>query len=346
MSYFLNALKERVLSPPKCIVIDFSPALKKGCLTTYPDAIVAHDYFHSAQLLNRGLEKELIRRKRVNLDQIIRAHHKFRFVSLTAENTGTIPSYHTTIPFLQQMWEIFGELWTLRSEPNLQHFEAKWRQRSHTYHQMPERGVKTLGIEMSHLEPLRGFTVKGRDRCIAQLRTIWRRVIRDYRTMVEQKHHDFRTAKYIVLKNPANMSPTDHRLLRTALQTFPWLREVREVVQKFHYQFKATPPNYRSLSFLTPLLVDDAHPMLKSAILTLQTEEAGIFAFRRLWAEYPEYRQNIAIRSNREDLNCKVNKLVRNQYGFRQLRGSRIRLSQIWQASVIFSRRLIAQENL
>ncbi|MCF2140830.1 MAG: hypothetical protein K9W44_12310 [Candidatus Lokiarchaeota archaeon] len=63
----------------------------------------------------------------------------------------------------------------------------------------------------------------------------------------------------------------------------------------------------------------ESHNELRSVINTFIEKEHQIFAYRKIWAEYPHLEGDVGLRSNHEEVNRKINLVARNQYGFRGL---------------------------
>ena len=144
--------------------------------------------------------------------------------------------------------------------------------------------------------------------------------------------------------NPNNMNEFNRKKLRESLSEYPWLRPIREAIRDFHYQFKAPRSSWRSLSFLKEIVNNESHPDLKSAINTIIKSQDEIFAYRRIWDDYPALRGNCGIRSNHEQVNRKINMVARNQFGFRTTNSARFRLEGILGCPVIVSKHLLASE--
>ena len=189
--------------------------------------------------------------------------------------------------------------------------------------------------------PTCGITDKNMHNILSQVFLTWRKLIRRERKNYETQKKDFVKAKYVILQNPVNMSKKDNQNLRKFLKLFPWMKAIRKVVRKFHYQFKAPKSAQRSLNFMNEIIQPQSHKELKSVIKTFVEKEAQIFAYRKIWAQYPHLDGEVGLRSNHEEVNRKVNLVARNQYGFRSLQNIRLRLEHILKCPIIISEALL-----
>ena len=141
------------------------------------------------------------------------------------------------------------------------------------------------------------------------------------------------------------MTSYHKKKLRKVLKKFPFLRKYRQAIVKFHYQFNLNEETYPSLIFLKKLIKKDTHPRLRSAINTLIKEKDGIFKYRQILKKNPHLKEGKSIRSNHEQVNRKVNKVARNQFGFRSIKNICIRVEGILGCPVIVSKHLLADES-
>ena len=317
--------------------MDFSASLIAAAKEKFPHATIGHDYFHSSNLLNRGIMKELSKLKRTRFLNIISQFKQAMRVSLASEKENHLNTFKTEIPFLKKAWTMYKELFPLFLTDSFKNFTSFWKRLRNA--RIPHRcdfGSDLLKT-IEKMLPGCGFTEKNFKTFSKKLCQKWRSFVRKERKKIEKKKKKFSAAKSVILMNPSNMDRDDSKALRRLLAKFPYLRPYRKAVRKFHYQYKAPESGYRSLGFLRKIIHEDSHDQLKSAVSTLIERQDNIFAYRRILKAHPELREGKSIRSNHEQLNCKVNKVARNQCGFRSKGNIISRLGGILDCPIIIS---------
>ena len=326
------------------MIIDFAEALSAAVKKIFPEAQIGHDYFHTSQLLNRGLLKELVHLQRTNFQKPIKELRNLRKQSIEAEKNGKIPQLKLENASHMIAWKVYSEIFGLKDHPNLKSFLNAWTnfKKNSTLFTWP--GTKSLIDSVEQMLPNCGFSSKNFVKFWKKMCQTWRTLIRKERKIFEDDKKDFTKAKFVILMNPDNMETLDKIALRKALKKFPNLRDIREVVRTFHYQFKAPSHSWRSLSFLQKIVKKDSHQRLKAAVNTLVEHEDEIFAYRMILEKYPHLRKQKSIRSNREELNRKINNVARAQFGLRSTPSARIRIEGILNCSIIVSEELLKYE--
>jgi hypothetical protein len=337
-------VKPRLPRDPFLVLVDFAPALEAAARAIFPGADIGHDYFHAAQLLGRGLLKELTRLYRAECAKPVAEFHAAARASLRADKGGTLPALVFTQPYLQGAWEVYREIHALRKCRNPASLEEGWERLCACVEDSGWPGApRFLELAREHY-PRRGMTRKGQGLFLKKVRGAWRATLREAREVLEDRKASFAQARYLVLKNPANMRPEDTRVLRAAMVDFPFLRPIREIVTRFHYQFKAKPGSWRPLDFLRDLVHEDSHDMLRSAVETLIAKQGHIFAYRQLWGQQPCLMGYKGARTTREEANHYINSLARTQFGFRSSEGARMRLAARLHCPFIVSKSLRIHE--
>ena len=315
-----------------------------GIRKAFPNTQIGHDYFHSAKLLNEGLLKEMRRLKRQAYTYPIKEFHIARESSQIAVRTKTLPVLKFKNQFLQKAWDFYSHLHNLVSSASINHFIQNWNDLKALQITMNWKPGLQIIQEVEDSLPSCGFTSINFLKFWRNTCNGWRRVIRQERNVFEEKQKGYSKACYRVLMNPSNMCQKDKQNLRKSLKKFPFLKDIRTVVRKFHNQFKTKESNWRSLTFLQKVVTEKSHKRLKSAITTLIDAESRIFAYRNILVKYPHLRKGKSIRTNREELNRKIGLVARNQYGLRSTSGACIRLAGILNCAVITSEALVKKE--
>jgi len=325
--------------------MDFAPALESSVKKVFPEIIISHDYFHTSKSLNRALRKEIMRLQRNHYSTPIKEYTKARKHSIDMEKSGKLTKSLTfNEVYLKHALEVLNHLNKLFELTNEITFQNVLNTILTKISHLPWEDVHLFTAEINQIIPNCGITSKNFPAIYNRIFKIWRRLIRMKRRGFETENKEFVKAKYAILQNPSNMNKIDKKLLRKFLSRFKWMSSIRDAVRHFHYQFKAPKSAWRSLKFLSRILEKESHNELRSVIATFIEKEDQIFAYRKIWAEYPHLAGDLGIRSNREEINRSINRVARNQYGFRNLRNMRLRLERILVCPVIISKQLLAQK--
>jgi hypothetical protein len=345
VTYFLTQLKPLLIEPLKFITIDFSKTLKTSAKQVFPDVIIGHDLFHTVQLLNRGTLKELMRLQKQHYNIPIKDFNTIRKKSMEAEKTGNLPNYNSIHnPYLTQAWDVFRQVSVLLQCKSLKEFKQSWKSNLNNILKDTWTSSSEFYNELCKLESNQIFTKKNYIKIPRKVFMIWRRIVRKKREELEENKGDFIKAKYCILMNPKNMGHENRRDLKKYLQSFPWMRPIRICLTEFYSQFKLDQKHPRSLIFLRKMIQPDSHKDLIAAIDTIIECEQEIYAYRQIWNKFPSLRNKVAIRSNHEEKNRKINKVALNQYGLRGTESARIRLKGILDCPIIVSKALLTSE--
>ena len=324
------------------IITDLSDSLIKAAEKEFPKARVGHDYFHTSKLLNEALMKELLRYQ-WKLHDEINEFKKARRITIQAEKTSNLKKIESKIPILKKAMKIYVILFKMFNAADLNAFKKEWSRLKTKINEQKDVNMQEIigGVEQNL--PNCGFTEKNYHRFAKKACSKWRMVIKDHRSPFEKKKSTYSSSKSLILMNPSKMDDFERNELREFLSQYPYLRPIRKAVRKFHYQFKAPASSWRSLNFLKKIVDKDSHSKLKSAVKTLIKRQDHIFAYRKVLSEHPELRDEKSIRSNREELNVKVNKAARNQNGFRSLGNICKKVGGILDCPIIISSDLVPQ---
>lgn len=328
---------------PKMVITDFSPSLMTPIKKVFPNAELGHDYFHASKLLNKGMLKEFSRIQRKEYSSKIVEFREIRRTTIKAEEKMSLSKMNSSIPFLKSAITQYEKIFLIYISKTLDEFSQKWNKFKEycTVHKF-DTWIKIIG-EIEEKCPACGFTSKNFKKFGKSLCQKWRAYIRTRRIGLEKDKGTFSRAKYHILRNPRNMRPYHKKKLRKVLKKFSFLREYRRAIVKFHYQFNLNEDSHPSIHFLKKLIKKDTHSRLSAAINTLIKEEDNIFRYREILKKNPHLKNGKSIRSNHEQLNRKVNKVARDQYGFRSIKNIRIRVQGILDCPIIISKSLMTK---
>jgi len=309
------------------VTIDFSARLEAGVKQFFNDDQILKCAFHTPQLLNRGLLKELTRLKNEKYQDEIKELAFLRRVSLAhEEEKQNNKEYKFKFADTKKAWHVYLEIWAIFTLGTPFEIENRLRTFLHDLSPYQWKGADLLRGICNSLFPKCGLTEKSLPLFKTRVYRAWRGAIRYFRKELEDLKSGFRDAKYLVLMNPLNMGAHEKKALRRALAEFPWLRPIRRIMTKFYYQFRVSPAKRCSLRFLLNLVSEDSHAWLKSAVDTLIRCEEQIFRFQLVYEKYPELKNCKAIKVVNESTMRKINKLYQTQFGMRTLENLEMRL--------------------
>ena len=145
--------------------------------------------------------------------------------------------------------------------------------------------------------------------------------------------------------NPKNMKPYHRKKLKKYLKIFPWLRSYRKIIVRFYYQFRLSLEKRSSFRFLTQLLSENSHPLLKSGISTLIENQEQIFQFKQIYALNPKFKNVKSIKVVNEPINKALHQLFQTQNGMRTLENIRMRVSHRLKCPIFISPATIERFN-
>jgi len=183
--------------------------------------------FHTPQLLNRGLLKELTRLKNEKYQHEIKELAFLGRFSLEIEaKDRVLPPKEFKYTDSKQAWQVYLKLRFIFSINNPSKIQADLLAYLTNLSITDWKGVDLLKEKCVSLLPARGLTSKSLESFKLRVYRAWRAIIRSYRKNLEDLKSGFQDAKYLVLMNPINMDTREKQALRKALKKFPWLRPI------------------------------------------------------------------------------------------------------------------------
>ena len=338
--FLLESMKSWLTPDIKLATIDFSPRLESGLKKVFPGAMLQKCVFHAVQLLTRGLNKELSRVKKQELLDYIDEWRTLRKLTFLLERGGTMSQpFAFKFPEVRLARKVHEQL--VRCLSGRDHAEVEKRLNSFLSSNLflkwsGRKAFLTRHDAMFTKRKLK-YSEKGLKYIVPRIHEAFRFAIREARVNLEHLKSDFNKAKYLIMKNPINMTSQDRNNLRKYLKVFPWLRNYRKILVKFYYQFRLPSSKRGTLSFLEGLINVDSHPWLKSAVKTLIANEENVFRFQVVSELFPHAKPSKSIKVVNESCNKQVNKLFRTQCGMRTIRNARMRISRLLGCPIIVS---------
>jgi hypothetical protein len=329
---------------PFFVVIDFSSALIAAVKYVFPSAKIGHDYFHTTQLLNEGLLKEMTRLQKEAYVKPIKEIQIVFKVSLRAEKENLMDTPQLKEQCVLDAWNAYVVLFNVMKITNLAKFQSAWNElRSNpVFTQWKDAAAFINAIEDTL--PTWGFTAKNLHTLSVRCGQFWRRFLRQKRKSFQDEKRGFSKVRYYILMKPDGMTAYDQQELTGGLQKYPFLQPIRTIVCQYHQCFQQMKGSKPSLSFLQTIVTKESHAKLCSAVQTLLDRQDEIFAFQQILADHPKLTAGKSIRSNHEEINKRLKLVSRNQYGLRTTPNVRVRLEGILNCPIFISEALTKKE--
>lgn len=339
-TFFLQSLKNWLPKPVKFMTIDFSSRIESGVKEVFPEVITQKCVFHAIQLLLRGLIKELTRIKNEHLMAHIKEWSQLSRLSIRLEkDLEEAPKLNLAFKDTSHAWKIYQGLRNCIVKDSIE--EIEWRL-SQFFLNSSFREWKGNLIFLQKYDDIfirrkLKFSEKGLKYIIPKIYKAWRGAIREERIHLEVMKLKFNKIKYLLLMNPQNMASFHINKLRKYLKIFPWLRPYRKIIVRFYYQFRLPVQKKHGFQFLTQLLSEKSHPLLKSAISTLISNEEQVFQFKQVYKSNPRIKSIKSIKVVNESNNKILNQLFQTQCGMRTIENIRMRISHRLKCPIIIS---------
>jgi hypothetical protein len=160
----------------------------------------------------------------------------------------------------------------------------------------------------------------------------------------EKAKKEFAEIKFLLLKQPENLSEHEIHRLATYEVQHPWAAVPRDALLRF-YDLLDDPTNKdTSLDFLDALVKPESHDWLRSAVATLKAKNDYVFNFAKAWQAHPKWRDLRGFKVNPEHVMKKVNAVARAQNSFRSDESARFRLERILKCPVIISETILSEK--
>ena len=191
--------------------------------------------------------------------------------------------------------------------------------------------------------PKEGFTAKGLARFKTEMKMKWRAELRRARQEREVSKKEFAQSKYLLLKQPENLSKKEGEKLTTFLQGNQWAGVPREVLLKYYDLLDDPTGKDTSLDFLDALVKPESHDWLRSAVATLKAKKENVFNFVKAWDAHPKWRDIRGFKVNPEHVMKKVNAVARRNTVFGQTKVRDFSLERILKCPVIISETILSE---
>jgi len=312
----LITVKVQAPIEPFIITCDFNPSLIAAIKEIFPNSAVQIDGFHVMQELNNGIKRDLklyARREfREEIDDFLTLRAFLNTLQEKRKKTDLLTT--AQIPPIKEIKLSHVDAWTCKEV--IEHLLVLLTI------QEPGTFFRTLDLELStslkehgsllsefcsalrEKFPKRKFTVKGRSRVQGELLKKLKTLCVKVRKPLQKEVSGFSKERFIIFKQPENVTEEVKEHLTDFLNRHPSLREYREMTLMVGEIYREPYPlvDGRQIDALTqkPSYSDK----LNTAIATLKKYKAEIIAFAEVFLAHPELGK--ACRANMEWLNKRV----------------------------------------
>ena len=319
-------LKKELKDDPISIAIDYSTAIDKAIKKVFPHTKIIRDGFHTVQLINKAILKELTVNSRkmytfpINeIKQLYQQIKKDKFqgkcINLMPRNKfiKNFKYFYSLLVKLYKKNDLLGFIKDLNSVVfELRSFNTNY---SHIFWN-----------ELINRLPSNGLTEKNLKYYRKKVNGAMSLVMRQFRRQLEREKKDFSKGKYLIVTRSENLTEIGAELLKSFLEKFPNYSRYRELSLRISNIYHL-PPNLLTKSIITDIkLWKDAIPDLKAAVKTLNKNINKIFNFKYIFKEGTPDKYYRKIRTNNEYSMRKVKDVVRKRFGFRNKEMTRLYL--------------------
>ncbi|MHA1783983.1 MAG: transposase [Candidatus Helarchaeota archaeon] len=340
---FCLLLEEKLEDHPKSIVVDYKPAWDLGIKKVFPECLIIRDGFHTVQLINRAIFKELVRiSKRIHGEPIKETKQLYWAIKKDAwqgDDISFIPK-HDTLKEFKFFYTLLVTLHNIKDDLFFKHeLDATMR----VLQKLDTEYSLFLWNELLKRLPENGLTRKNLKYYKKKLKGALSLVMREFRRRVERDKKHFTVMRYLLVKREENLSGHDFNSLQDFLKKFPEYKKFHELSLRISNIYHVSPKILTD-SIITGIRSwDDAGAPLKAAVNTLKKNVREIFNFKRaLTKKVPEdfYKR---VRTGPEHAMRKIKDVIRSRFGLRTPEMSQFYLEHQLECQVIVNQGQKAQ---
>jgi len=323
---FLIILRDDLALNPAFIIVDYKPAWELALQKIFPNAIIIRCGFHTVQLVNRGILKELNQISRRRFKAVIKETRKLYQAIKQQIQQGEAIDFKCKNTIVSQFHYFYNLVAELFKTEQLNRFETCL---SVTFEKLVQHGTsfsKQLREELLDRLPKKGLTEKNLKYYRQKVKGALSLVIRQFRRQVEQEYKAFNKVKFVLFKRPENLSSYESEFLAKYLKQYSEFCKYRNLSMRISNIYHDPPDK------LTPSIIEDielwvgAHSELEHAIKTLKKNVEKIFNFLPLYSK-KKYKKYAKIsRVSPEPQMRKIKDLYRKKFGFRTIETTQLLL--------------------
>ena len=334
---FCKALKHPLKSAPKTIVVDYNPVWDVAIKKVFPNSLIIRDGFHTVQLINRAILKELnsisVDFFGFNINEVKRLYRLIKEDNWKGKLTQ-INLQSEVLKDFKKYYLFFVDLFK-NTAPNrfYQNFGEVFLKIRNSNNMFSEKFCK----ELINRIPINGFTERNLKYYRKKVRGALSLVMRQFRQDLEQDKREFNHARYLLLKRPEKLSEFEQLKINEFLLRFPKFTRYRDLSLRISNIYHTHPKLLKHSIISDIKLWNNPHPAVKAAVKTLKKNVNEIFNFTKLPYKKMMKKYYKKVRVSPESNVRKIKDLVRKKFGFRKVDMTRLFLENQLNCHVLIS---------
>lgn len=334
---FCQALSNLLGKPPETITVDFNPAWDLAIKKVFPESIIIRDGFHTVQLINRAILKELSWISNKIFTSAIKEVKKLYQLVKEDKFKGKSSIFQPINEAVAEFKSLYFLLVDLSKINDLSTFYQRFGEVIIELRNKNTNSSIKLCKELINRLPQNGLTEKNLKYYRIQVKSAFSCINREFRRNLEQKRKEFNKIKYLLLKRPEKFSDFEQTSLDEFLINYPNFKKYRELSLRISNIYHTTPQMLNKSIILDIKLWENAHPELKAAVKTVKKNVDEILNFIKLPSKQKIKNYYQMVRVTPEYSMRKIKDLNRSKFGFRNINMSCLFIQNKLNCPVIIS---------
>lgn len=310
-------LEEKLKEHPKSIVTDYKPAWDLGIKKVFPKSLIIRDGFHTVQLINRAIFKELVAlSNNIHVEPIKETKQLYWAIKKDAwhgDDISFIPK-HDVLKEFKFIYTLLVALYNIKDHVS---FTEELGVIMSALQKLDTENSLFLWNELIRRLPKNGLTRKNVKYYKKKLKGALSLAMREFRRQLEREKKHFNVMRYVLVKREENFNCNDFNLLQDFLKKFPEFTKYRELSLRISNIYHVSPQLLTDSIITGIILWDDAGAPLKAAVKTLKKNVREIFNFKRAFRKKVPNEFYKRVRTGPEHAMRKVKDVIRDRFGLR-----------------------------
>ncbi len=310
-------LKEKLAKDPISIVTDYKPAWDRGIRRVFPDTLLIRDGFHTVQLINQAIFKEL---KAISKDLFAKPIRAIKRLYQAIKKDKWQGTELTLVPehaIAQEFQYFYTLLIKLYITDALQDFIQELKSVMEVLEKLGTNSAQLLAKELRRRLPKNGLTQENMKYYQKKLTGAFSLLIRTVRHQLEHEKKEFISMQYTLLKREENSSLPESEALNAFFKKFPDFKKYRALSLRISNIYHVPPGLLTRSIILNIKLWEDAGEPLVAAVNTLKKNVQEILNFTRMVPKKGQKELMKKVRTGPEPMMRKIKDIVRNKFGLR-----------------------------
>lgn len=310
-------LKEQLAKDPISIVTDYNPAWDRGIRHVFPETLLIRDGFHTVQLINQAIFKDLKAISKELFAKPIKAIKCLYHAIKKDKWAGTeiiLVSEHAITREFQYFYTVLVKLYTI---DELSPFVQELKRVMEVLEKVRTNSAQLLVNELRKRLPKNGLTPKNLKYYKKNLTGAFSLLMRAVRHQLEHEKKEFARMKYTLVKRDENLSNPESAALNTFLKKFPEFMKYRALALRISNIYHVPPELLTKSIILNIKLWAEAGAPLVAAVNTLKKNVQEILNFTRVFPKKTQKELLKKVRTGPEPTMRKIKDVVRNRFGLR-----------------------------